>query len=286
MTILQAIILGLVEGITEYLPVSSTGHLILTAWLLGLSDEPNKKSAIDSFNIIIQGGAILAVLGLYRVRVMTMVRGIAGQNPAGRTLFLKLIVAFLPAAVLGLLFNDWIKARLFEPTPVVMALGGGGVLLLILTPWIRTLTTREANEPDDFSTLSFTHALAIGFMQAVAMWPGTSRSMMTILGGILFGLSPRRAAEFSFLLGLPTLGAACVYSLYKATKTDPAAFVESLGGPLPIMVGIVVAAASAALAIKWLVSYLSRGGFAIFGVWRLLLAVAYTIFALSQAANS
>jgi undecaprenyl-diphosphatase len=272
--ILQAIILGLVEGITEYLPVSSTGHLIITAWLLGLTSDAAQKSAIDDFSIIIQGGAILAVLGLYRSRVAAMIRGVAGRDAAGRTLFLKIVIAFMPAAVLGLLFDDWIEEKLFHPVPVLIALGGGGVLLLVLSPWIRTLTAREKTESDDFTNLSYRAALAIGFMQSLAMWPGTSRSMVTILGGILFGLSPRRAAEFSFLLGLPTLGAACAYKILKAGKDDPAAFLASLGGPTPVIVGIVVAALSAALAVKWLVAYLSRGGFAAFGWWRVVVATA------------
>jgi len=272
-TILQAIILGLVEGVTEYLPVSSTGHLILVAWLLGLSEDAAKKAAVDSFNIVIQGGAILAVLGLYRARVAAMVKGLSGANHAGLMLFLKLIVAFLPAAVLGLMFNKAIKERLFLPIPVLMALGGGGVLLLVLSPWIRTLVGRERDEKDDFSMLSFQHALAIGFMQALAMWPGTSRSMVTILGGMLFGLSPRRAAEFSFLLGLPTLSAACAYEIFKQ-RHDLGVRIDELGGPAPIVIGLAVAAISAAFAVKWLVGYLSRGGFAVFGWWRVAVAAA------------
>jgi len=272
-TILQAIILGLVEGVTEYLPVSSTGHLILVAWLLGLSEDAAKKAAVDSFNIVIQGGAILAVLGLYRARVAAMVKGLSGANHAGLMLFLKLIVAFLPAAVLGLMFSKAIKERLFLPIPVLMALGGGGVLLLVLSPWIRTLVGRERDEKDDFSMLSFQHALAIGFMQALAMWPGTSRSMVTILGGMLFGLSPRRAAEFSFLLGLPTLSAACAYEIFKQ-RHDLGVRIDELGGPAPIVIGLAVAAISAAFAVKWLVGYVSRGGFAVFGWWRVAVATA------------
>ncbi len=272
-TILQAIILGLVEGVTEYLPVSSTGHLILVAWLLGLSEDAAKKAAVDSFNIVIQGGAILAVLGLYRARVAAMVKGLSGANHAGLMLFLKLIVAFLPAAVLGLMFNKAIKERLFLPIPVLMALGGGGVLLLVLSPWIHTLVGRERDEKDDFSMLSFQHALAIGFMQALAMWPGTSRSMVTILGGMLFGLSPRRAAEFSFLLGLPTLSAACAYEIFKQ-RHDLGVRIDELGGPAPIVIGLAVAAISAAFAVKWLVGYVSRGGFAVFGWWRVAVATA------------
>jgi undecaprenyl-diphosphatase len=273
-TILQAIILGLVEGITEYLPVSSTGHLILAAWLLGLQEDAARKTAVDSFNIIIQGGAILAVLGLYRARVGAMIKGLTGRDHEGLILLLKIVVAFLPAAVLGVLFDDWIEERLFKPVPVLIALGGGGLLLIVLAPWIRTLVERERAERDDFSMLTFGHALAIGFMQALAMWPGTSRSMVTILGGILFGLSPRRAAEFSFLLGLPTLGGACVYKLFKQARHDPSGYIETLGGPAPVAVGILVAAVSAAIAVKWLVGYLSRGGFAAFGWWRVAVAAA------------
>ncbi len=274
MTILDAIILGLVEGITEYLPVSSTGHLIIASWLLGLLDDPARKPAIDSFNVIIQGGAILAVLGLYWPRVAMMLKGLVGRNANGLALFVKLVVAFLPAAVLGVLLDDWIEERLFRPIPVLMALGGGGVLLLVLAPWIKTLVKREQGERDDFAQLTVLHAFAIGCMQCLAMWPGTSRSMVTILGGILFGLSPRRAAEFSFLLGLPTLGGACVYKLAKAGRDDPSAFIASLGGPIPPAVGIVVAAFSAALAIKWLVGYLTKGGMAAFGWWRVAVAAA------------
>lgn len=280
MTILQAIILGLVEGITEYLPVSSTGHLIIATWLLGLRDDPARLEAIDSFNIIIQGGAILAVLGLYWPRVKMMLRGLAGKNPNGLALFVKLFIAFLPAAVLGLVFNKWIEEHFFKPVPVLIALGGGGLVLLLLSPWIKTLVKREDGERDDFAQLTLVHAFAIGCMQAIAMWPGTSRSLVTILGGILFGLSPRRAAEFSFLLGLPTLGGACVYKIYKAVKHGDGGlhgFIDQLGGPIPPAVGIVVAAFSAALAIKWLVGYLSKGGMAAFGWWRVAVAAAFAV---------
>ncbi|MGA0873387.1 MAG: undecaprenyl-diphosphate phosphatase, partial [Phycisphaerales bacterium] len=145
MTILDAVILGIVEGITEYLPVSSTGHLILTAWLLGLDRDPATKQAVDAFNIIIQGGAILAVLGLYRTRVLSMLRGLVGKDPAGLRLLINLFVAFLPAAVLGLLFDDWIEAHLFRPVPVLAALGLGGVLLIGIGPWLRKARHEDAD---------------------------------------------------------------------------------------------------------------------------------------------
>lgn len=277
MTILQAIILGLVEGITEYLPVSSTGHLIITAWLLGLGKTPAEKEAVDAFNIIIQGGAILAVAGLYRARVVQMLRGIQGRDGRGRMLLILLIAAFLPAAILGPFLDDFLEKRLFRPLPVIMALGAGGLLLIAIKPWQDRLRKREKHgEHHVFKSieeLTLRDALVIGLMQCVAMVPGTSRSMMTILGGLGVGLSPARAAEFSFLLGLPTLGAACAYKLLKQLKLHGLDFVEPMGGWAPVIVGILAATISAAIAVKWLVRYLERHSFAAFGVWRIAVAV-------------
>ena len=201
----QAALLGLVEGITEYLPVSSTGHLILVESLLGL-DGADSKPAMDAFSIVIQGGAILAVLGLYWTRVLTMLRGLAGRDAAGLRLLVNLVVAFVPAAAVGAPLDHWIEARLFHPLPVLAALAGGGGFMIALDRWWpRGERTIEQ--------LDWRHALAIGAMQCGALWPGTSRSMVVIAGGILVGLRARDAAEFSFLLGLPTLGAACAYTL-------------------------------------------------------------------------
>lgn len=270
----QAIILGLVEGVTEYLPVSSTGHLILASALMGL-DEPEKKAAVDAFNIVIQGGAILAVLGLYWPRVKQMLFGLVGRDPKGLRLALLLFVAFLPAAILGVLFDDWIEARLFFAGPVLLALALGGVYMIVLDLWQKR---RHREHPDaetpDITDLTFAQAVIIGLLQCVAMWPGTSRSMMTITGGILVGLRPRQAAEFSFLLGLPTLGGATVYKLAKNVKeahdTGGDNLFEQLG-VLPVAIGLVVATISAAIAVKWLVSFLNRHGLAIFGYYRLVL---------------
>ncbi|MEX2206281.1 MAG: undecaprenyl-diphosphate phosphatase [Myxococcota bacterium] len=272
----QAVVLGLVEGITEYLPVSSTGHLILAQSLLGL-DQAESKSALDAFSIVIQGGAILAVLGLYASRVAQMLRGVVGRDAAGRRLLLNVLVAFLPAAILGPLLDDWLEAHLFRPLPVVGALFAGGVWMI----WLDR--GRGAGEPGRelaLDALDWRRALAVGFLQCIAMWPGTSRSMMTIAGGTLVGLRPRDAAEFSFLVGVPTLGGACVYKLAKnllgSARDGTPNLIDTLGAG-SVVLGIAVATLSAALAVRWLVAFLNRHGLAAFGWYRIGLSVVMAI---------
>lgn len=284
----HAIVLGLVEGITEYLPISSTGHLILASSFMGL-DDPARKQAVDAFNIVVQGGAILAVVGLYWPHVLKMLRGLLGKDAAGFSLFLKLIVAFLPAAVFGVLLDNAIEARLFYPVPVLAAVLVGGLFMMFVEAWrsgrVRMVPPRSCEKEID--DLTFIDALRIGMMQCVAMWPGTSRSMMTITGGYFAGLRPTAAAEFSFLLGLPTLGAATLYKLYKnfshATPEHPNLF-KVLGGA-PVAIGILVAAASAAVAIKWLVGFLNRRGLAPFGWYRIGLFVVIAALVASGRVN-
>ena len=295
----QAVILGLVEGITEYLPISSTGHLILASGLMGL-DDPEIKDAVDSFNIVIQGGAILAVLGLYRERVLRMIKGLLGWikvgpgDPAAAKLAVNILIAFLPAVVLGLMFNDWIEAKLFYAGPVLAALAVGGVYMILLDRW-RMKRHREhpEDEVDGLDRLTPGKALIIGLMQCIAMWPGTSRSMMTITGGVLVGLKPKDAAEFSFLLGLPTLGGACVYSLYKNLSESAEAGTPNMFevlGWTPIIIGLVVATISAVLAVRWLVGFLNSHGLAGFGWYRLILtavlggAIAAGVVSINAAA--
>lgn len=287
MNLLDAIILGLVEGITEYLPVSSTGHLIITSSLLGLYEDEETKRAVDAFNIIIQGGAILAVLGLYWSRVKQMLLGLVGRDAIGRRLFINLLVAFLPAAVLGVILADWIEARLFFPGPVMAALALGGLLMIGLGPWQRRVF-RETNDGEangrtfiDIDQLTWRSALVIGFLQCIAMWPGTSRSMMTIVGGMVVGLKPKQAAEFSFLLGLPTLGGACVYKGAKNLMQDGDSMFHTLGW-MPVLVGITVSMIAAALAVKWLVGFLSRRGVTAFGWYRLALCLALGLLLWSE----
>ncbi len=274
----QSIVLGIVEGITEYLPVSSTGHLIIVAALLGLDEPPQTKAAVDSFLVVVQGGAILAVLGLYRARVVQMIRGLLGKDPAGVRLVVNLVIAFVPAAVLGFLLDNTIESLLFKPGPVVAALALGGVYMLALEAWRagKFSTARSSGSELGIDDLTPLRALTIGLMQCIAMWPGMSRSMMTITAGYLVRLRPAAAAEFSFLLGLPTLGGACAYKLAKDVLRDGhdghVSMFKTIGA-MPILLGVAVATISAALAIKWLVGFLNRHGLAPFGWYRLLLAL-------------
>lgn len=266
MTWWQALILGIVEGLTEYLPVSSTGHLILTAWLLGLGADPQAKAAVDSFNIIIQAGAIAAVLILYWPRIKAMLRGIMGQDPDGLRLAMLLTLAFIPAAVLGPVLAPTIKFYLFGPWPVVGALFVGAWLMLAVA-MNRSITGLESRGKE-IDQIDWKIALAIGFGQCIAMWPGTSRSMMTIVAALLLGMRARAAAEFSFLLGLITLGAATCYDAYQGGAAMLAEF-----GSTPIIIGFLAATASALLAVRWFVGALTRYGLAPFAWYRIAIAV-------------
>jgi len=268
-TFLEAVVLGLVEGITEYLPISSTGHLILAAWLLGL-DDPARSAAVDAFVVVVQGGAILAVLGLYRTRVQRMAAGLAGRDEAGLRLAVRLLVAFLPAAVLGFLLDDLLEEKLFHAVPVLLALAIGGVVMIAIDrPAPRSGAAISIDE------LTIGQALFVGVLQCFALWPGTSRSMTTIVGGTLVGLPPAAAAEFSFLLAVPTLGAACAYRLaadLASSLADGTPTMFATLGVAPVLTGVIVATGSAAFAVRWLVGFLGRRGLAPFGWYRIALA--------------
>ncbi len=302
LTYLDGLILGVVEGVTEYLPISSTGHLILTNYLLGLDAPtplldrngafiPGKEidpltglpkpftlgEAANAYSIIIQGGAIIAVVILYWKRLWGIVLGILGKNKNGLLLLRNLMTGFLPAAVLGLLLDDFIESMLFGVWPVIVALVAGAFLMLLVERWRKNRHAPDAPESGpDLHELSLKQSLLIGLLQCVAMWPGTSRSMMTIVGGYLVGLSPARAAEFSFLLGLVTLSAAAGYKTLSLGPQMLAAL--DLG---PVIFGIVVATVAAALAVKWLVSYLTRHGLALFAWYRLALAAVVAVVMLT-----
>ncbi len=275
----EALVLGLVEGLTEFLPVSSTGHLILTSSLLGLKEsEPEGspyevKSAVDAYSIVIQFGAIAAVALVYWNRIVSIFLGLAGKSRNGLLLGRNLMMAFVPAVVLGLLLEDIIDTYLFNNLTVAIALMAGG-LLIFLMDWRQKRKSSQSSDDDlQIYDLTLRQSFLVGLFQCVALWPGASRSLMTIVGGYVVGLKPWRAAEFSFLLGLPTLTGA---AFYKGLKAGPE-MLEVLGiGPL--LVGCLVAAVSAGLSVKWMVRYLTRHGLAIFGWYRIALAIWMFVF--------
>lgn len=266
MTWWEALLLGLVEGLTEYLPVSSTGHLLVTQRLLGIKES----EAANAFAIVIQAGAIAAVLGLYQERIKDTLLGVVGRSPTGLRLARSLVVGFIPAAVLGVLFDDKIEAYLFGPWPVVCAWALGGILILLIAKRIRGRTGT------DLDALTWQAALLIGTIQCVAMWPGVSRSLSTILGGLLAGLGLAAAVEFSFLLGLITLSAATAYKLLGSGSLLLAEY-----GLPQLALGFGAAWLSAVIAVKWMVGWLTRHGMAVFGWWRLLAAGAVSALILS-----
>jgi undecaprenyl-diphosphatase len=270
----QAVVLGLVEGITEYLPVSSTGHLILTSSLLHL-DHPETKDALDTYLVVVQGGAVLAVLFLYWSRVVQIGRGVLGRDLDGKRLAVNVGLAFLPAAVAGALLGHKIKAVLFSPWPVLAALTAGGV-------WMIWLGRRGMRGSGDVTTISWQTALGVGMFQTLALWPGTSRSMVTIGGGALLGLNLGAAAEFSFLLGLPTLGAACLHDLAGNLRHGGPSMFQQLG-TAPTAVGFAVATIAAVVSVRWLVSFLTSHGLRPFGWYRLALSAAFAALILLGA---
>lgn len=288
----DAMILGLVEGITEFLPVSSTGHLLIANEALGLNEnyqlvrsdgslawvEPpsaanpegvpfTRKHAVDTYAVIIQIGGIAAVALLYWRRIREMVLGVFGFNSTGFRLARNIVVALIPAIAIGLTVGDWVEEQLFSVTAVIIALAVGAGVMLWVQAWQARNSWRAKSERDA-ADLKPAEALFIGLVQCLAFWPGMSRSMVTIVGGYMTGLSPARAAEFSFLLGLPTLAGA---ALLKGWKSGPLV-VETLGLG-PVVVGCVVAFVSAAVAIQFLVSALVRFGLGPFAIYRLILAV-------------
>jgi undecaprenyl-diphosphatase len=256
----QALILGAVEGLTEYLPVSSTGHLILAQRALSIEEG----DAANAYAICIQAGAIVAVLGLYRRRVAQMFRGLLGKDQEGFHLLLAVAVAFIPAAVVGLLFNEQIEEVLFGLKPIVGAWLVGGIAILLVGG-----RRRGGGERMSLARLTLSGALLIGFCQCLALWPGTSRSLVTIVGGLLAGLSLTAAVEFSFLLGVATLLAA---TGYKALDDGPV-MIESYGIGV-ILLGTFAAWLFAVVSVKWMVAWLQNHGLSLFGWYRVALAIA------------
>lgn len=252
MLLLKALILGIVEGITEYLPISSTGHLIIVGDLLGFNDEKGKV-----FEIAIQLGAILAVCWQYRERLTNV--GTNLHDPAAQRFLINIAIAFLPAAVLGLFFHSLIKTYLFNPYTVATALVVGGFIIL----WVEHFY-KHRHHIGSVDEMRWQDALKVGFAQSVAMFPGVSRSGATIMGGMIFGLSRKTATEFSFFLAIPTMFAATLYDVYKNR-----ALLDASDIPM-FAVGFVAAFVSALLVVRGLIHYVSNHSFSVFAWYRII----------------
>jgi len=253
---LAAIILGLVEGLTEFIPVSSTGHLLLAKQALGLGNEP-----WDTFIVMIQLGAILAVVALYFSRLWKVLLALPGRDPAARRFALSVLLAFLPSALIGLLFHDFIKAVLFNPVVVCVSLILGGIALIALERW--------APKPREHDAMGFSlkTALGVGLFQCLSIIPGVSRSGATIVGGLLLGVDKRAAAEFSFFLAIPTMVGAFGLDFWESR--------DLLTGPVItlIAIGFLVSFVSGLFVVRTMLDFVTRHGFTPFAWWRIVVGV-------------
>lgn len=253
--LVKAAILGIVEGLTEFLPISSTGHLILTSSLLGFAGDKEKM-----FNVAIQTGAMFAVIWYYRQRIADTVTGILSE-PRAQRFAINVLIAFMPAAILGLAFGGWIKDALFRPVPVAVAFIVGGLVIL----WVESRQRRglAAARVQDVDSMTAADALRLGIAQAFALIPGTSRSGATIIGGMLFGLSRRAATEFSFFLAIPTLIGAGVYDAWNYRD-----LLSTQDIPM-FAVGLGFAFVSALACVHWLIRWIATHDFKIFAWYRI-----------------
>ncbi len=264
--LIKAIFLGIVEGITEFLPISSTGHLIVASALVDF-----RANAGGTFEIFIQLGAVLAVVWFYRAELLRQVRNV-GADESIQRLWLAIVIAVIPAGVMGFLLRDWIKNVLFSPTVVAMMLIIGGVILIMIergkTGKDTAAESSAQPERSDLTRITMRQALIVGIAQTIALIPGVSRSAASIIGGMFTGLDRRTATEFSFLLAIPTLGGATIADLlFSLDEIQPDEFVY-------LAVGLVVSAVVAWLAIRWLLGYVARHNFVGFGVYRILAGTA------------
>jgi undecaprenyl-diphosphatase len=264
--LIQVVIMGIVEGLTEFLPISSTGHLILAGSLLNFTGEKVKV-----FEIVIQAGAMLAVCWEYRVKIARVILDFR-RDIAARRFVVNLMVAFLPAVVLGLVFGKAVKAHLFKPIPVALAFILGALIIIVVEKRQRRVMYSRVDSVDDMSVVD---ALKVGFAQCFALIPGTSRSGATIIGAMAFGLSRRAATEFSFFLAIPTLFGATVYSLYKERALLSAADLPMFG------VGALSAFISAFFCVRWLLRYISSHDFMIFAWYRIVFGGIVLVTALT-----
>ena len=290
----HALILGLVEGVTEFIPISSTGHLILITDLLDLdSNQPlfdasgaplwHRKAstrhrgelltinlATQAYIVVIQFGAIAAVFPICWSQLMSMFRGALGRDPRGRRLLINLGIAFVPAAFIGLLAHDWIDENLYSVNAVIFALVAGSFLMFFAERWRLRQSQRGFQEVTELTPFG---AAGIGILQCLAMWPGTSRPMMTIVGGYFAGLNPGSAAGFSFLLGFVTLSAASIYKTYQS-----GGLILEVFGWQNVLIGTAVAGVTAAISVRFFVKMLLRSGLAPFAWYRIALAGFLAMF--------
>ncbi len=267
---LQAVVLGIVEGLTEFLPISSTGHLIIASEAVGFAETPGA----DTFVVAIQAGAILAVCWYYRRRICSILRGFFTDRKE-RRLAVNTVVAFLPAALIGVLVAGAIKQYLFNPITVAAALVVGGFIIL----WVES-RVRDGVRPARVETMddmSWKDALLVGFMQCFAMIPGTSRSGATIIGGMVIGLSRKAATEFSFFLSIPTIFGATAYDLWKSW--DSLALDNASG----FVLGTAVSFVSALLVVHWLLRFVSGHDFRGFGWYRILFGILILVLSATGA---
>jgi undecaprenyl-diphosphatase len=250
--LLKAAILGVVEGLTEFLPISSTGHLIVAGSLLNFNDERGKL-----FEIVIQSAAIMAVMWEYRAKIFSVLGGLQRREAAAQRFAINVLIAFLPLAILGLVFGKHIKSALFNPITVAVTSIVGALFILWAEKRKHTVTVESVDD------LSWKDALKVGCAQALALIPGTSRSGATIIGGLFFGLSRRAATEFTFFLAMPTLIGATVYELYKERALLSA---DDLG---MWTVGFIASFISAFLCVRWLLRYISSHDFTVFAWYRI-----------------
>lgn len=261
----KAAVLGLVEGVTEYLPISSTGHLHVVERALDVGTTPATEAAADTYTITIQAGAIAAVLVLYRRRVADIARGAFGRSATGRRVLVALAIAFAPAALTGVLFDDTIKDHLLATGPIAAAWIVGALAIWWLVP--RVQGRAVAHSAVALDAITARQAALIGAAQVLALWPGTSRSLVTIVAALAVGLSMSAAVEFSFVLGLVTLGAATAYD----GVSSGGELVDTFGLATPLL-GLAVAFVSAVVAVRWMVGYLQTRDLRIFAVYRVLAA--------------
>ena len=266
----QSILIGVVEGLTEYLPVSSTGHILLMQKILGIAPNPGPtREAANAYAVVVQIGAILAVLGLYYQRCRSLFEGLIGKNPQGLLLLRNILIAFLPAVVIGLLFDKKIEQHLFGLWPITAAWFVGGVAILAVAWFKRNAAPGARRIGLNLEDITPKTAFLIGLLQCVAMWPGTSRSLMVIVGGLLVGLNMIAAVEFSFLLGMVTLTAASGYKMLKFVKHPELLQDYSV---TTMLLGIIAAWIAATLSVKWMVGWLQKHGVTVFGYYRIGLA--------------